>query len=40
MLALAEPEVTSDPFTRTVAKAFVVMGVTVIEDVALGTLAV
>jgi hypothetical protein len=39
MLWLAAPDVTSVPLTRTVAKAFVVLGVTVIDEVALGTLA-
>jgi hypothetical protein len=40
MLALAEPEVTSEPLTLTVAKAFVMLGVTVSDEVALETLAV
>jgi hypothetical protein len=40
ILWLAAPELTSVPLTRTAAKAFVVLGVTVIDEVALGTLAV
>jgi hypothetical protein len=40
MLWLAAPDVTSVPLTRTVANAFVVVGVTVIVEVALATLAV
>jgi hypothetical protein len=39
MLWLADPELTRVPLTRTVAKAFVVLGVTVIDEVAFGTLA-
>ena len=40
ILWLADPELTSVPLTRTVAKAFVVLGVTVSDEVAFGTLAV
>jgi hypothetical protein len=40
MLWLAAPDVTSVPLTRTVANTLVVVGVTVIDEVALGTLAV
>jgi hypothetical protein len=40
MFWLADPELTRVPLTRTVAKAFVVVGVIVIAEVALGTLAV
>ena len=38
--ALAVPEATAVPFTLTVAVVSVTVGVTVSEDVALGTLAV
>jgi hypothetical protein len=40
ILWLAAPDVTSVPLTRTVVKTLVVVGVTVIDEVALGTLAV
>jgi hypothetical protein len=40
ILALSEPEVTSEPLTRTVAKALVVVGITVMADVVFDTLAV
>ena len=39
MLWLSTPELTRVPLTRTVAKALLVVGVTVIAEVALGTLA-
>ncbi len=40
ILALGEPEVTSEPLTRTVANAWVVVGITVMADVVFDTLAV
>jgi hypothetical protein len=40
MFALEEPEVTSEPLTLTVANELVVVGVTVIADIAFVTLAV